>query len=217
LLNCQICNHPTKVIHQKSFNIDFRYCWHCEFLFKDPKDYITVEEEKVIYDRHENSIDDPRYIAFFQKFLEESLFPYIAPQSTGLDFGSGPQPVLATLLRDKYSYEMDLYDLHYHNIEIPQDKEYDFITCTEVIEHIDHPLDTFEFLKSHLKVGGVLAMMTMFHRKDEAFFMNWHYMRDMSHISFFTEKTLRYIAEILGLEVLYCDGKRHITFRRLDD
>ncbi len=210
---CPLCNHSTRSIHQKSFDIHFHYCSHCEFLYKDSSDRISSEEEKEIYDRHENSYEDERYIAYFERFLNASLLPYISNDACGLDYGSGPSPVLSTLLNKRYNHQMDIYDLYYHDIALDGNKRYDFITCTEVIEHIENPIETLSYFKSILKEDGILSMMTQFHRKDDDFFMNWHYMRDMSHISFFTEKTMQHIAEEVGLELIQCDGKRYMTFR----
>lgn len=213
-MTCKLCGHATRTIHQHSFNIDFHYCNHCEFLFKDPKDYITKAAEKEIYDRHENDINDPNYQAFFEAFIEPSLLPFVKKDAIGLDFGSGPAPVLAQLLKHKYGFTMDIYDLFYHNLPLER-AHYDFITCTEVIEHIDDPDGLMARFHELLVTGGILSVMTMFHRKDDAFFQNWHYMRDMSHISFFTEKTMVYLAHKHSFEIVYCDQKRYTTFRKL--
>lgn len=212
---CIVCNQPTEVIKQRSFQIEYHYCENCEFLYKDPKFYISSDEEKAIYDSHENHVDDQNYIAYFQRFIDYSLLPFIGKEAKGLDYGSGPEPVLATHLRRSYGLDITLYDLFYHDVAIPKGATYDFITCTEVIEHIENPLEILQFFADHLKPGGVLALMTTFHKKDHEFFQNWHYMRDMSHISFFREKTLRYLAPKACLEVIKCDGKRYTSFRKI--
>ena len=95
-------------------------------------------------------------------------------------------------------------------------KHYDLITTTEVVEHLQDPLEYFRLFSKLLKPDGVLAVMTLFHQNDQAHFLNWHYIRDRSHISFYTAKTMKYIASQVGLKVIYSNNKRFTTFV-LDD
>ena len=50
------------------------------------------------------------------------------------------------------------YDLYYFPEKGYLTKKYDFITCTEVVEHFRKPLDEFKLFDKILKIKGVLAI-----------------------------------------------------------
>lgn len=208
---CILCGHPSVTINHPKFG-DFHRCHQCEFISKDPNAYISKVQELEIYNSHQNSIEDQPYVNYFKSFLEDSVFRFKPIGKTALDFGSGPSPVLSQILQRDYDYTMDIYDLFYAPDKSYENKSYDLITCTEVIEHLKDPRPYFDLFSDLLKEDGLLAMMTLFHPKDDHTFLNWHYIRDRSHISFYTPKTLAFIAESVGLKVIHTNHKRHITF-----
>lgn len=212
-MTCEICGAATKIIHDPQFNLNYHYCEVCQFIAQDRDQLVTFSEEREEYDRHENSIENEGYVRFFKNFLDEGLLPYVTG-GHGLDFGSGPEPVLSQVLKRDYGLTVDIYDLHYQPEKVYENKTYDFIVCTEVIEHVTDPMNYFKRFSDHLKPGGILSVMTLFHPDDEAVFLDWWYRRDITHISFFTEKTLAVIAEQTGLERIHTDGKRVATFRK---
>lgn len=211
--NCKICGFKTREIRQKKFGITYYVCDQCEFISKDNNARISPKEELVIYSRHNNTIEDPRYVAYFVQFIEAAVMPYCKSGKKGLDFGSGSSPVLAMILEKNYDFKMDIYDLFYAPEKIYENQKYDLVTSTEVVEHLPDPLTYFRQFKELLNDGGLLSIMTIFHPKDDAAFLNWHYMRDMSHISFYTPKTMAVIAEIIGLKIVYCNGQRFTSFK----
>jgi len=74
---------------------------------------------------------------------------------------------------------------------------YDFITCTETIEHFHRPAEEFARLDRMLRPGGWLALMTCFQTDDHRF-AAWHYRRDPTHGVFYREAPLRHIARRFG-------------------
>ncbi len=210
---CKICDSKTFTITHKKFGIDYYYCKACGFIAKDERSIISPEEELKIYESHNNSIDDPRYVAFFKRFLESAVFPYCKGE-TGLDYGSGPSPVLATILERDYGFSVDIYDLFFSPEREYEGRSYDLITATEVLEHLADPLSHFAIFRRCLKDEGILSVMTLFHPEDENEFLQWYYMRDMSHISFYTPRSMRVIGEKLGLEIIFTDDARYTTFRK---
>lgn len=208
--NCILCGSKTKEIRVKKLG-RYHVCSCCDFISKDKKNYLTLEEEKARYDRHNNSFKDPDYIAYFNDFLDKAVFPFVKGRE-GLDFGSGPVPVLGKILSEDYGYDMDLYDLNYAPEKVYQGKKYDLITSTEVVEHLSDPMEVFKLFQSLLKKDGILAIMTTFHDGNLKDFKEWYYIRDRSHKSFYTLKTLEYIGNQVGLEVIYSDGERYTSF-----
>jgi hypothetical protein len=212
---CKICKSPTTKWTHLNMKSDYFHCSHCHFVAKDNAIRVTDDEALVIYNKHNNTTNDPHYENYFRRFVENAILPFSNGRKVGLDFGSGPEPVLANLLMRDYGYQMAIYDLFYAPVKIYLDQKYDLITSTEVAEHIDDPLAYFTLLSQLLTDSGTLAIMTQFHQKDETLFNNWHYPRDRSHISFYTAETMAYIAKLLGLEVVYTDYKTYTTFKAM--
>jgi len=74
------------------------------------------------------------------------------------------------------------------------------VTCTEVIEHLHQPRQTFDELERLLRPGGLLGLTTCFQTDDERF-AGWHYRRDPTHVLFWRTETLRYLAAERGWTV----------------
>lgn len=210
---CPVCESSTEKIQHPTFGKYFS-CGVCEFIFKSREEIITSTTEKNIYDQHNNSIDQEGYVDFLYGFLHNALFPYIHEYRKGLDFGSGPTPVLAEILQEYHGCSMDIYDLFYSPKKVYRNKKYDFITSTEVAEHLINPMEYFRLFKELLHDNGVLAVMTLFHPRDLNRFISWHYIRDKSHVSFYSIKTMEYIANNIGLEIIYTNDNRYVTFTK---
>jgi len=167
---CDICGAETSEIFHKGFQLSFYYCPCCEFISRDKFAIITAEEEFRIYNLHENTIEDPRYVEYFKRFIHSAILDYCKTRGKGLDFGSGPSPVLAALLERDYDFSMDIYDLFYAPEKIYEDKKYKLITATEVVEHLKNPLDYFYQFKELLDKDGLLSIMTTFHPRNNVTF-----------------------------------------------
>ena len=113
--------------------------------------------------------------------------------SKGLDFGCGPGPALADILV-KDGYEVDLYDPFFFPNQNIFSNQYDFITCTETVEHFHNPFEEFKKLDDLLIKGGLLGIMTNFLTEEEAF-EKWYYRRDPTHVTFYSEETFEVIGE----------------------
>lgn len=214
-MNCIICGGETIPMTHRVFGL-YHWCQNCGFIHKDPEYHISIEAEEKLYGNHNNSIEDPGYVAYLLDFLKTAVFPF-NPGKNGLDFGSGPSPVLATLLERDYGYKMDIYDIFFAPKKIYRDKTYDLVISTEVVEHLKNPMAYFKLFKELLNPEGILAIKTEYHpmktKEDLELFRDWYYIRDRSHISLYSEKTMEYIANELNLELIFCDGERCSTFK----
>ena len=207
ILSCKICKTNVKIIHDNQYDQDYYHCANCEFISLDEKKLITPAQEKKEYAFHENSFENEGYVNMFRKFIDKAIRPYKSKIKTALDFGSGPGPVLAELLRQE-GFKTNIYDKHFAPEKVYLNKKYDLITATEVFEHLTDPLATLKLLKSLLNKNGIIAIMTLFHQNNEEHFKKWWYRRDITHISFFTPKTFKYMASLLGMKILMEDGER---------
>jgi SAM-dependent methyltransferase len=216
---CKICAQDTRLIHDEQFAINYYYCSNCGFIFMDEAKILPPQQERERYLKHMNTPEDSGYADMLKTFIKTGILPFHGNIKTALDFGSGPEPVLAALLKEM-GYEVDIYDIYFAPEPVYRNRTYDLITCTEVLEHLRNPLETLKMLKDHLQPGGILAVMTMFHPLEsgkrgklpgEMEFKDWWYRRDPTHISFFRPETFRYIAELLGMSILMMDKKNTIS------
>ena len=213
MCKCLICSCDTNVFESKKLKCRYHSCLNCRFIFKDKADIISLDKELRLYNLHNNSIDDEIYVAYFKNFLNLAVFPYAKNTAKWLDFGSGPVPVLAQILKRDYNIGADIYDKFYAKEPVYLGRKYDVITSTEVAEHIENPMEYFRMLKELLSDEGILAISTRFHPDEESVFLNWQYIREQSHISFYNKRTMEEIAFRLGFDLVYCDNTNYITFR----
>lgn len=213
-MKCSICGNDTSPLYDTQFDCTYHKCHYCQLIQLDPNHKISFDQERRIYDTHQNSLENQGYVDFFKNFLKKGVLPY-KKEGHLLDYGSGPEPVLVQLINRDYGFMTDHYDLHYAPEQIYQNKYYDVIVSTEVIEHVDHPVDMLSLLEQHLANDGIISLMTLFHSNDDDTFLKWWYRRDETHITFYTPKTLEVLASLCQLKLLYHDNKRIATFGKI--
>lgn len=174
---------------------DYWRCETCQATYLEASQRLDAEQELAYYTLHENRPDDPGYRRFLSR-LVTPLLAVLPAASEGLDYGCGPGPTLATMMMEA-GHRVALYDPFFYPDERVLAQQYDFITCSEVVEHLHQPDEVFRRLNSLLKPGGVLAIMTCFQTED-ARFAHWHYRRDPTHVVFYREQTFRFIARRFG-------------------
>jgi hypothetical protein len=55
--------------------------------------------------------------------------------------------------------------------------------------------------------------MTLFHPKEKDEFFDWFYIRDPSHVTFYTPKTFEVMADKVGFKVIETNNYRYITLK----
>ena len=88
---CPLCATPAP-----QFCADRARCYFgcpgCGLVSADPASHLSPEDERAIYDLHQNDPADARYRAFLAR-LADPLRAKLVPGMRGLDFGCGPGPV----------------------------------------------------------------------------------------------------------------------------
>ncbi len=110
---------------------------------------------------------------------------------------------------EEAGFPMTLYDPFFApNHEVLTPRTYDFVTATEVVEHLHHPQQALETLWACLKPGGLLGIMTK-QVIDKAMFSRWHYKQDPTHVCFFSQDTFAWLAnqwlakyQLIGRDVI---------------
>ena len=191
-MNCVVCRSNLIEIFDI---VDQKKYWECKVClakFLDRANFLNPAEEKIHYLSHQNNISDLRYRKFLSR-LSTPLKTKLSKANKGLDYGCGHGPALVDIFRSD-GFSMDLYDPFFFPNKFILSKEYDFISCTETVEHFFTPSKEFNTLNSLLKDKGWLGIMTSFMTKDK-FFKNWYYRKDPTHVVFYCEKTFDVIAQ----------------------
>ncbi|MBD9356629.1 class I SAM-dependent methyltransferase [Methylomonas albis] len=210
---CPLCTSAdTRHFHSDSKRVYSR-CRHCLLVYVDCAQHLPPSQEQAIYDLHQNDVDDPGYIKFLCR-LAKPLLERLPNNSEGLDYGCGPGPALADLLKAQ-GHRMKLYDPFYADFPEHLQQAYDFIVCTEVVEHFRAPKSEFDTLFDLLKPGGWLGIMTKLVVDAEAF-AKWHYKNDQTHISFFSRPTFYWLAARYNCQIEFI-GNDVIILQRSPD
>lgn len=196
-LACPLCSSEDTGFYHRDKHRCYFLCSHCQLVFVNPTDYLSVNQERQEYDLHDNQIDDQGYRRFLNR-VYQPLVEQLSPESRGLDFGCGPGPALAAMLEEG-GHQVALYDVFYHPDSTPLQAQqyYDFITATEVVEHLHQPYNELLRLWQLLKPSGLLAIMTK-RVTTQAAFSTWHYKNDLTHVCFFSEFTFEWLAQQLS-------------------
>lgn len=192
-MNCTLCDAPLNI------RIDEAYyeCETCHALVKDDKFFSDAETEKGRYMEHNNDVEDVRYQEFTSPIWQHVL-SHFKPEDKGLDFGSGPGPVISKMLQDE-NYNIVQYDPYFADYPELLNQKYDYIVSCEVIEHFYQPKKEFQRLKSLLNEGGQLVCMTLLYSPEKEF-NNWYYRNDPTHVFIYQEETIAYITKTFGFQ-----------------
>jgi SAM-dependent methyltransferase len=210
--SCIICGGRTSVLEDLQLDLVYDVCDTCEFIYKQASYHIPLDQEKERYLQHHNSDENIGYVTYLTGFIEESITP-LKGVSTILDFGSGPEPMLANLLEER-DYHVTNYDPFFHNDVSYADKTYDLIVLTEVLEHIHRPLPVLIHLFELLNPGGRVLIMTQFHPRDKNQFLTWWYRRDTTHVGFYSKQTFEAIADICNVHIEDTNGIDRVVLKR---
>lgn len=191
---CPVCLAPGPRFFIEVDGCGYARCEACEATFMLPAHLPGAQVEEAEYRLHRNE-DGKGYRRWLER-LARPLLERLPGACDGLDFGCGPGPVLAGMLRAA-GHRVALYDPFFAPDAGALSAGYDFITCTEVVEHFHHPAVEFGRLDALLRPGGWLGITTCF-QTDDARFARWHYRRDPTHVVFYREATFRAIAREYG-------------------
>lgn len=197
-MNCALCDTAeSKLIHKEPQNGSLFYsCLACGFIFRDRQFFLKFEDEFKRYRQHQNDVSSEGYQNFLMPVIDEVL-KTCTSQQKGLDYGCGPSSVVVHLLKNK-GYDISQYDPFFHPNDELFKKHFDYIVCTEVVEHFKNPRLEFRKVANLVAKGGVFIVKTSL-TDQITDFANWHYHRDPTHVGFFNKKSLQKVAELTEL------------------
>ena len=211
---CILCNNSsilpvtfTKTYKKLGKRSYFR-CPECDLIFVPEEFHLLHNDEKARYSLHDNTLSNEGYVKMFREKI--TLINEFCPGiNSVLDYGCGPEPVLAELLR-RNGLICDAFDPIFFP-ECPK-HSYDLVISTEVFEHFRDVRNELRRIISLLRSGGFLAIMTSFHDPIEDF-ENWWYHSDPTHICFFSMKTFDWISKQFGFTIIYSNQKNFIILK----
>jgi SAM-dependent methyltransferase len=209
-MDCPLCTASGAPSWHRDRYRDYLRCQRCSLVFVPPGFFLDPAAERAEYELHENDPADPGYRRFLTR-LAEPLVERLAAGARGLDFGCGPGPALAAMLREA-GFEVAVYDPFFFPDRAPLSGNYDFIAATEVVEHLHWPGEELAALWQMLEPGGYLGIMTKLVLNRDAF-SRWHYKNDPTHVAFFSRDTWRWWADQHGAELEFL-GDDVIVLRR---
>ena len=196
--SCIVCNSKKIKVFITIKEKVYWKCFFCFCKFLDKNNYIDLETERKHYLKHDNHVMDLSYRKFLSK-LTNPLKKYISKNENGLDYGCGFAPALVEMLSEE-GYNIECFDPFFfpnYNFLL---KKYQFITCSEVVEHFFKPHEEFKKINSILDVNGYLAIMTSL-MTDDNLFKDWYYIRDPTHVVFYSKKTFQVIASQMNWQI----------------
>ncbi|MDP3980568.1 MAG: class I SAM-dependent methyltransferase [Chlamydiota bacterium] len=189
---CPLCSSDDFISFHHNNKRNYLKCHQCKLVFLTPSEHPSPEEDKARYLKHENNPTDEGYRTFLKR-LSSCIIPKLRQNSFGLDFGAGYAPTLSLIMREE-GFLMEDYDLHFSPNTTCLQKQYDFISCCETIEHFYHPIKEFEQFDVLLKKGAWLGIMTEM-LENETGFHKWWYPHDLTHVAFYQKETFFWISE----------------------
>jgi SAM-dependent methyltransferase len=193
-LPCPLCGKTATLLSTKTRQ--YGDCLHCGFISLLPRCRPSLESEKARYELHRNSRSDSGYVHYLDDFVS-TISTFLIQGASILDFGSGPEPVLALLLRD-CGFWVSTYDPIYSLTDPEKSAPFDCVVVHEVAEHFAEPLKEFRIMAKLVKRDGMIAIRTRLAPDNPNDFKHWWYKEDLCHIAFYRKKTLKTIAAIIG-------------------
>lgn len=208
-MECPLCLRSEPQCVQGPDARRYYLCHTCTLIFVDPAQRLSPDEERARYMLHQNSRQDRGYVAFLNQLLRP-LLPYLGEGARGLDYGSGPVPVLSQLAQEQ-GIACDEYDPFFTNG--PLYPPYDVVFASECFEHFHHPAEEMAHILTLLKPGGLLGIMTERWTTLAAFAV-WYYVQDPTHVVFYHADTFDFLCNRFGLASVWQDERRVTILRR---
>lgn len=200
---CPLCSDEAKPYYTEKERL-FLKCPTCKAVITHPDNFLNAEAEKARYELHENDPENEGYQKFVSPITAGILNDFSANHK-GLDFGSGTGSPIMKVLKDN-EYGLVEYDLYFHNHPELLQQQYDYIACCEVAEHFKEPHKEFALLRSLLKPGSKLYLMTEM-IDDSKDFAVWYYKKDPTHVFLFHPETFEWIRQEFGFADLKIDKR----------
>lgn len=217
---CKICNNEVKLNFNakilNKYDVEYFRCNNCEYVFTENPFWLNEAYNSAI-----TALDIGLLNRNIKntKLVEWLINNYLNPNSKFLDYAGG-YGVFVRLMRDT-GFDFYRSDLYCENLfangfdekDLNSLDHFELITAFEFFEHLDNPL--IEFKKLIEKCDYLLFTTELNNYTDDKM-LDWWYMsfETGQHISFYTQKTLEFLANKFGL-YLYTDSVNTHLFSKI--
>jgi SAM-dependent methyltransferase len=206
-MSCNLCrSNDVRCVATKGKR-SFYHCTQCQLVSVPVSQHLSMLEEKKRYAYHENFADNLDYVRYLTEISHEiERIPVKRPSI--LDFGSGQEYVLTRIFREKgfYCAPYDpLYNVGLDNLAV----KYDIVVLCETIEHLRDLPEEIKLINRLCKHEGYVLIRTRFY-SDKNSMATWFYALDETHVNFFNDGSLEYVAGMLERKVIYSDHERTV-------
>lgn len=191
---------------------NFFRCAGCGYIFAAPDEQrLSHEEERAFFKGQWERTPDGGNAGCYPHILSLAQSCGIAPVKA-LDFGCGNAGLIRFLRAngipaygiDRVPVDNDMRPFVFEDFGKLPDMKFDLITAIEVFEHLPDPAPVLDELLARLSPEGFLFITTALTNRAMAhikYFPHWIYQKDSTHIGFFAERTMEYLAHKNGLEL----------------
>jgi hypothetical protein len=202
--------HDSALVLEK-YNVTYYICPNCGFIQTEDPYWINEVYSKAISPHDTGSVlrnfSNATNLLFALKFIKSARC---------LDFGGG-HGILTNIMRyygfDFYHYDKYAENLFAAGFDGSLEKTYDLVTAFEIFEHFVNPMEEIEKI---LKITDALYFSTEIIPKNIPLVKDWHYfsLNTGQHISFYSKKSLEYIAKKFDMYLLTDNYSFHILSRK---
>ena len=223
-MSCPVCNTEVYTEIGRKNNFTLVDCQSCSCIYVNP-----IPEPSQLQGIYEDYQPTEKYIKKLKKKIFTSVYKLLRLRryqnnnngKTFLDVGCN---IGATVrAAQKLGYDSMGIDLDETSISkakelfdqcefescstfdlIKKERKFDFIYCSEVIEHVPFPREFVQSLADLMQPGALLYLTTpdSGHRKIPKDFLSWKEIKPPEHIVFFKKSTMRYILQEHGFEIV---------------
>lgn len=194
-MRCPLCQNEHSILFSSLSAKEVYYeCPCCRLVFLDRDLLIDLKAEHERYLKHNNSLTDIRYRKFLDK-LAKPMLERVKSGDIGLDFGCGPIEAMREIFAES-GVKVNSFDLFFYPQKEALKQQYDFLILSEVVEHFRKPREEFNDLLKVIKRGALIGVSTEILSNAQNF-SSWHYRTDATHVNFFREETLIWLANYL--------------------
>jgi hypothetical protein len=193
-VNCLLCQAKPESFAVAQDRKTYLRCRQCGLVYMHPDQFPSKDAELSRYCEHKNSLDSPEYLAYLKRLVDPVLAAAGGMAKTALDFGCGPVEGMKELLSSR-GVAVSSYDPLFFPSAALLKNSYDFVLCSEAAEHFFSPAKEFDLISCLVRPGGVLGVSSQLYPANPEEFVRWGYRRDPTHVCFFSEATVQWIAD----------------------
>lgn len=218
---CKICNSNTQQVFTskilKKYDVKYFKCNSCGYLFTGEPFWLDEAYSRSINLSDTGLLDRNIY---FSKVLSVIIFFCFNKNGTFLDYAGG-YGVFTRLMRDIgfdfYWHDPFTKNLFANGFEVDLDsnQRFELLTAFEVFEHLIYPKGELEKM---LQFSDTIVFSTELMRQEIPDPEEWWYygFNHGQHVSFYTEKTLKTLANQYKLNYYNVEGVHILTKRNLN-